>query len=72
MCAPVRNDKIIGGLHGVEEDGEKLEDCAQDGEDVKDGMHPLFPAADAVEHCTDGIGDAAPKQQLEAGLGEDM
>ena len=33
-------------------------------------MHPPLFGADAVQHRTDGVGDATPKQQQEAGPGQ--
>ena len=55
-------------LHHVQQHREEVQGGPQHHKQVKDRVHPLFPAADAVEDGADGIGDAPQQHQPEAGL----
>ena len=56
---------------GIQKDAAGLQQGPQNHKDMKDRVHPLLFAADAVEHRADGVGDAAPKQQKKARCRQD-
>jgi len=53
---------VLVPLQCVEQNREELQQRAQHNENVKYRMHPALFTADTVEHCANGVGNAAKEK----------